>query len=119
MPKANTNANTKKKKKYGNYYSFGQTVSDPVGYVSKRGELVQAIWVQLFGGMKVSALIGNTDFTKGMYVGVQITPKDDGNTMYRCFMLNEKSKTLICDAAAYLDGDSYTPLEDDEDLLPF
>ena len=66
------------RKKTACYYTVGRLVSEPTAHVTK-GSFYLTAYIELFGGMRVSALAGKQEFRKGMYVGVRITPKDKGD----------------------------------------
>ena len=93
------------------YYTIGRVISEPAAHVSKDAYYLTS-YVELFGGMKVSALAGKQEYKKGIYVGVRITPKGNGEATYHAFELNEAACDMICDAASFIG-------EDDDDSLPF
>ena len=98
-------------KRTANYYTLGRVASAPTSHVSKDAYYLTS-YVELFGGMKVSALAGKQEYKKGIYVGVRITPKGNGEATYHAFELNEAACDMICDAASFI-------REDDDDSLPF
>lgn len=91
-------------KKAACYYTIGRVVSEPTAHVTK-GSFYLTVYVELFGGMQVSALAGKQEFSKGMYVGVRITPKDKGETTYHAFAFNDEACSMIKGAAAYIGVD--------------
>lgn len=93
------------------FYTIGRVISEPATYVNKDTYYLTS-YVELFGGMKVSALAGKQEYKKGGYVGVRITPKGNGEATYHVFELNEAACDMICDAANYIG-------ENADDLLPF
>lgn len=93
------------------FYTIGRVISEPAAHVNKDTYYLTS-YVELFGGMKVSALAGKQKYEKGSYVGVRITPKGNGESTYHAYELNEDACNMIRDAASYIGSD-------DEDLLPF
>lgn len=93
------------------FYTIGRVISEPAAHVNKDTYYLTS-YVELFGGMKVSALAGKQKYEKGSYVGVRITPKGNGEATYHAFELNEDACNMIRDVASYIGSD-------DEDLLPF
>lgn len=98
-------------KRTANYYTLGCVVSAPASHVSG-SKVYQTVYVELFGGMRVSAIAGTQEISKGMYVGVRCTPKGKGDTTYTVFGFNDDARTMIKGAASYIDAT-------DDDLLPF
>jgi len=94
------------------YYTLGRVISEPATHVCKDTYYL-TVYVELFGGMRVSALAGKQKISKGMYVGVRITPKAKGEATYNAFALNDEACSMIQGAAAYIGGD------DDSEELPF
>jgi hypothetical protein len=66
------------------FYTIGRVISEPAAHVSKDAYYLTS-YVELFGGMKVSALAGKQEYKKGIYVGVRITPKGNGEATYHAF----------------------------------
>ncbi|MBQ8621806.1 MAG: hypothetical protein IJ422_05790 [Oscillospiraceae bacterium] len=91
-------------KKAACYYTIGRVVSEPTAHVTK-GSFYLTVYVELFGGMRVSALAGKQEISKGMHVGVRITPKAKGETTYNVFALNDEACSMIKGAAAYIGVD--------------
>ena len=98
-------------KKTACYYTIGRVISEPATHVCK-DSFYRTVYVELFGGMRVSALAGTQEISKGMYVGVRCTPKGKGDTTYTVFGFNEAARTMIKSAASYIEVA-------DDDLLPF
>lgn len=94
-----------------NYYTLGRVISAPIPRVSG-DKAYQTVYVELFGGMRVSAIAGAQEISKGMYVGVRCTPKGKGDTTYTVFGFNEDARTMIKSAASYIESEN-------DDLLPF
>lgn len=90
----------KKRKAFSCYYTLGRIISAP--HAQFAGENVyQTVFVELFGGMRASALAGKQlVLTKGMYVCVKITPKSDGQTTYNIYELNDHAEAMIAGAHA-------------------
>ena len=104
------------------WYTLGRVVSTPTVRQSKDGKSYSTLYVELFGGMRVSALAGNGQYSKGDYVGVKITPKGT-QAAYSIMQLNDQAAVMIVGAHAFLEEPTYRPAvqkeDDDEDLLPF
>lgn len=98
-------------KRTANYYTLGRVMSAPIPRVSG-DKAYQTVYVELFGGMRVSAIAGAQEISKGMYVGVRCTPKGKGDTTYTVFGFNEDARTMIKSAASYIEAA-------EDDLLPF
>ena len=98
-------------KRTANYYTLGCVLSAPANHVSGN-KVYQTVYVELFGGMRVSAIAGTQEISKGMYVGVRCTPKSNGETTYTVFGFNDAAQTMIKSAAAYIETA-------EDDLLPF
>ena len=94
-----------------NYYTLGRVMSAPIPRVSG-DKVYQTVYVELFGGMRVSAIAGTHEISKGMYVGVRCTPKGKGDTTYTVIEFNDDARTMIKSAASYIEAA-------DDDLLPF
>ena len=94
-----------------NYYTLGRVVSAPATHISGN-KVYQTAYVELFGGMRVSALAGTQEISKGMYVGVRCTPKGKGDTTYTVFAFNDDARQMIMCASAYIKAN-------DEGELPF
>lgn len=103
-------------KKIRNYYTLGRVVSTPAAHVGKEEKIYQTVYIELFGGMKVSALAGVLELTKGMYVGVKITPKKDGQATYNVFPFNADAEEMIIGAASYIDAPARAEYDEE---LPF
>ena len=108
MPNRKENTMTKRT---ANYYTLGYVVSAPASHVSG-SKVYQTVYVELFGGMRVSAIAGTQEISKGMYVGVRCTPKGNGETTYTVFGFNDAAQAMIKSAAAYIEAE-------EDDLLPF
>ena len=89
-------------KRTANYYTLGRVASAPTSHVSG-SKVYQTVYVELFGGMRVSAIAGTQEISKGMYVGVRCTPKSNGETTYTVFGFNDAAQTMIKSAAAYIE----------------
>ena len=98
------------------WYTFGRVVSPPTEHQSKDGKAYNTVYVELFGGMRASALAGTHQLSKGDYVGVKITPRAKGQAAYNVVPLNDAAQEMIIGAALFID----TParVEHDEEL-PF
>ena len=97
-----------------NYYTFGLVINEPQAQIGKGDKIYYTAWVQLFGGMRASALASaEQNITRGMYVCVRITPKKDGQASYNIFKLNEDAQKMIAGAALFIKS------ADDDDGLPF
>lgn len=84
------------------YYTLGLVLSDPVAQTGKR-KAYQTAYVELFGGMKVSALAtADLHVQKGMCVCVSIAPKGDGQTTYTMYELNDSARAMLASASAYM-----------------
>lgn len=94
-----------------NYYTMGRVIGNPMSHISG-DKVYQTVYVELFGGMRVSAIAGTQEISKGMFVGVRCTPKGKGDTTYTVFGFNDDARTMIKGAASYIDAT-------DDDLLPF
>lgn len=122
MNRQTTNSKNNKKRKGSCYYTLGRIISAP--HAQFAGENVyQTVFVELFGGMRASALAGkNLVLTRGMYVCVKITPKSDGQTTYNIYELNDHAEEMIAGAHAQF---QMTPTRiakpeyDDDEELPF
>ena len=57
-----------------NYYTLGRVIGNPMSRISG-DKVYQTVYVELFGGMRVSAIAGTQEISKGMFVGVRCTPK--------------------------------------------
>ena len=101
------------------WYTLGRVVSTPTERQSKDGKAYSTVYVELFGGMRVSALAGKQQLNKGDYVGVKITPKAKGQAAYNVVQLNADAEEMILDAASFIDEPSHSRVDDDDDLLPF
>ena len=98
------------------WYTLGRVISEPTEHKSKGGKTYTTVYVELFGGMRVSALAGKEKYSKGDYVGIKITPKAKGQAAYNVVPLNDAAQEMIIGAALFID----TParVEHDEEL-PF
>lgn len=103
---------------FKSWYTLGRVISTPTKRQSKDGKAYSTVYVELFGGMRVSALTG-AELSKDMYVGVKITPKKDGQAAYSVILLDEKAKDMILGAASYIDAPARARVDDDDELLPF
>ena len=97
------------------WYTFGRVVSPPTERQSKDGKAYSTVYVELFGGMRVSALAGKEKYSKGDYVGVKITPKAKGQAAYNAMPLNDDARDMIIGAAKFIDA----PTCADDEELPF
>ena len=101
------------------HYTFGRVISEPTARTSKSGKAYTSVYVELFGGMRSSAIAG-TQITKGMFVAVKMTQKANGQAAYNAVKLNDDAEAIIRGAARFLDADTSTcAADDDEELLPF
>ena len=122
MNQQTTNSKNNKKRKGSCYYTLGRIISAP--HAQFAGEnIYQTVFVELFGGMRASALAGKQlVLTKGMYVCVKITPKSDGQTTYNIYELNDHAEAMIAGAHAQfqMTPARFTQPEcDDDEELPF
>ena len=98
------------------WYTLGRVVSTPTERQSKDGKAYSTVYVELFGGMRVSALAGKQQLNKGDYVGIKITPKSKGQAAYNVMPLNDDARDMIIGAARFIDAPACA---DDDELLPF
>ena len=87
-----------------NYYTLGRVISPPTPRTNG-DKVYQTVYVELFGGMRVSAIAGTQEISKGMYVGVRCTPKGKGETTYTIFAFNDEACSMIKGAATYIGVD--------------
>ena len=97
------------------WYTLGRVVSTPTERQSKDGKAYSTVYVELFGGMRVSALAGKQQLNKGDYVGIKITPKPKGQAAYNVMPLNDDARDMIIGAARFIDA----PTCVDDEELPF
>lgn len=98
------------------WYTLGRVVSTPTERQSKDGKAYSTVYVELFGGMRVSALAGKEKYSKGDYVGIKIIPKAKGQAAYNVIPLNDDARDMIIGAALFIDTPARA--EHDEEL-PF
>lgn len=97
------------------WYTLGRVVSTPTERQSKDGKSYSTVYVELLGGMRVSALAGKEKYSKGDYVGIKITPKAKGQAAYNVMPLNDDAQAMIIGAAKFIDA----PTCADDEELPF
>lgn len=85
------------------HYTIGRVVGEVFIRQNKDGEDFLTVRVRLIGGMTVSAYVGKCeDVADGRYVGVKITPRENGFTAYNVCALNADTRDMI--AGAYAQG---------------
>lgn len=105
------------------WYTLGRIISDPSERQSKSGKSYKTVYVELFGGMRVSALAGAHEIHKGDFVGMKITPTSNGQAAYHIIPLDASAEEMLLGAVSYLQSTptTVTKPSDDDDVpeLPF
>lgn len=97
------------------WYTLGRVISEPTARTSKSGKAYISVYVEMFGGMKASAIAGKEQYNEGDYVGVKITPKANGQAAYNVVPLNDDAQEMIIGAALFIDASARA----DDEELPF
>jgi hypothetical protein len=109
--------------KQTSWYTFGRVLSHPTERQTRTGRKYRTVYVELFGGLRASALAGDQQLATGDYIGVKITPKSDGQAAYHTMPLNDAAEDMLRGAVSYLHGTPTTPVtqasDDDVPELPF
>ncbi len=81
-------------------YTLGRIMDEPKLHRGKRP--FYTVYVELLGGLRVSALCGTVKPHVNWYVCVKVTPKSDGQMAYNIIEIDEAAADFVFDAAQVL-----------------